>query len=153
MSTTTPPGPDLRIVVGYDGSPPATRALDAAVRLLQGRTGRIEVVYVAHVPSMAALSAGAMGELETGFDDVEQELRALAGEQLGGREVSWGFERRQGLIAEELIAAAKEIHAARPGDNVVVIVVGSSSLVSHRIVGSVAVSLARHSPVPMVVVP
>ena len=153
MSTTTPPGPDLRIVVGYDGSPPASRALDAAVRLLQGRTGRIEVVYVAHVPSMAALSAGAMGELETGFDDVEQELRALAGEQLGGREVSWGFERRQGLIAEELIAAAKEIHAARPGDNVVVIVVGSSSLVSHRIVGSVAVSLARHSPVPMVVVP
>ena len=153
MSTTTPPGPDLRIVVGYDGSPPASRALDAAVRLLQGRTGRIEVVYVAHVPSMAALSAGAMGELETGFDDVEQELRALAGEQLGGREVSWGFERRQGLIAEELIAAAKEIHAARPGDNVVVIVVGSSSLVSHRIVGSVAVSLARHSPVPIVVVP
>ncbi len=102
---------------------------------------------------MAALSAGAMGELETGFDDVEQELRAMAGEQLGGREVSWGFERRQGLIAEELIAAAKENHAAHPGDNVVVIVVGSSSLVSHRIVGSVAVSLARHSPVPIVVVP
>jgi Universal stress protein family len=44
---------DLRLVVGYDGSPPAARAVDAAVNLLQGRTGRIEVVYVAHMPTMA----------------------------------------------------------------------------------------------------
>jgi nucleotide-binding universal stress UspA family protein len=31
--------------------------------------------------------------------------------------------------------------------------VGSSSLVAHRVVGSVAVGLARHSPVPLIVVP
>jgi nucleotide-binding universal stress UspA family protein len=152
MSTTTPPATDLRIVVGYDGSPPASRALDAAVRLLQGRTGRIEVVYVAHMPSMAALSPGAVSELETGFDEIEQELCTTAGEQLRGHEQSWGFERRQGLIAEELIAAANDIHTAHPHATVVV-VVGSSSLVTHRVVGSVAVSLARHSPVPLVVVP
>ena len=29
-----------------------------------------------------------------------------AAEQLRGHELSWNFERRQGLIAEELIAAA-----------------------------------------------
>ncbi|HEX7268371.1 MAG TPA: universal stress protein [Streptosporangiaceae bacterium] len=46
MNTTTPPATDLRLVVGYDGSPPASRALDAAASLLRGRTGRIEVVYV-----------------------------------------------------------------------------------------------------------
>jgi nucleotide-binding universal stress UspA family protein len=34
-----------------------------------------------------------------------------------------------------------------------VIVVGSSSHATHRLVGSVAVSLARHSPVPLVIVP
>jgi nucleotide-binding universal stress UspA family protein len=152
VSTPTPPDADLRLVVGYDGSPPANRALDAAVRLLQGRTGRIEVVYVAHMPSMAALSPGAVAELETDFDDVEQELRAAAGEQLRGQAEGWGFERRQGLIAEELLAAAKDIGAAQP-DATVVIVVGSSSLVTHRVVGSVAVGLARHSPVPLVVVP
>ncbi len=151
MSTPTP-ATDLRLVVGYDGSPPASRALDAAVRLLQGRTGRIEVVYVAHLPSMAALSPGAVSELETTFDDVEQELRTMAAAQLGDREQSWGFERRQGLIAEELIAAARDLGAANPGATVV-IVVGSSSLVTHRVVGSVAVSLARHSPVPLIVVP
>jgi len=152
MTPTTLPATDLRLVVGYDGSPPASRALDAAVNLLQGRTGQIEVVYVAHMPSMAALSPGAVAELETDFDDVEQELRTMAGEQLRGREERWDFRRRQGLIAEELIAAGRNLGAAHP-DATIAIVVGSSSLVTHRIVGSVAVSLARHSPVPLVVVP
>ena len=147
-----PPATDLRLVVGYDGSPPASRALDAAVNLLRGRTGRIEVVYVAHMPSIAAMSPGVVAEIEADFDDVAQELRTLADEQLRGREVDWAFERRQGLIAEELIAAASDIGAAHP-QATLVIVVGSSSQVMHRVVGSVAVSLARHSPVPLVVVP
>jgi nucleotide-binding universal stress UspA family protein len=152
VSTSTPPATDLRLVVGYDGSPPASRALNAAVNLLQGRAGSIEVVYVAHMPSMAALSAGAVSELENDFDDIERELRTMAGEQLRDRERDWSFERRQGLIAEELVAAAKDAGEVHPGATVV-IVVGSSSLVAHRVVGSVAVSLARHSPVPLVVVP
>jgi nucleotide-binding universal stress UspA family protein len=152
MSTSPPPATDLRIIVGYDGSPAASRALDAAVNLLQGRNGRIEVVYVAHILSLAALSPGAVAELESDFDDVEQELRTMAAEQLRDREERWGFQRRQGLIPEELIAAAKDLGAAHP-DATVAIVVGSSSLVTHRIVGSAAVSLARHSPVPLVVVP
>jgi len=37
----------LHIVVGYDGSAPAGRALDAAVGLLRGRAGCIAVVWVA----------------------------------------------------------------------------------------------------------
>jgi nucleotide-binding universal stress UspA family protein len=152
VTTTTPPTTDLRLVVGYDGSPPAERALNASVNLLQGRTGRIEVVYVARISSMAALSAAAVTELETDFDEIEQELRTAVGEQLRGRVDGWNFERRQGLIAEELLAAAKDIGAADP-DATVVIVVGSSSLVAHRVVGSVAVGLSRHSPVPLVVVP
>jgi nucleotide-binding universal stress UspA family protein len=140
------------LVVGFDGSPPANRALDAAVNVLQGRTGRIDVVYVAHLPSMAALSPGAVSELEVDFDEVERELRALAAERLRGREDRWGFERREGLIADELLAAAKDIHTTDP-DATVAIVVGSSSLAAHRVVGSVAVSLARHSPVPLMIVP
>src|SRR5260370_21647176 len=138
MSTSMPPTPDLRLVVGYDGSPPASRALDAAARLLRGRVGRIEVVYVAHMPTIAALSPGAVAEIEIGFDDVERELRAMVGEQLAGREESWSFERRQGLIGEELLAAVRDISGANPSA-AVVLVVGSSSLAAHRVVGSVAV--------------
>jgi len=139
-------------MVGYDGSPPACRALDAAANLLQGRAGSIEAVYVAHMPSMATLSPGAVAELENDFDDTEQELRIMAAEQLRDRDERWGFERRQGLIAEELLAAAGDTAAAHP-DATVVILVGSSSNVAHRVVGSVTVSLARHSPVPLIVVP
>jgi nucleotide-binding universal stress UspA family protein len=152
MSTVTPPAADLQLIVGFDGSPPASRALDAAVNLLQGRTGRIEVVYVAHMPSTAALSPGAVTEIENGFEDIEQELRTMVAERFGDREERWSFEWREGLITEELLRAARENAAAHP-DSTVVIVVGSSSLVAHRVVGSVAVGLARHSPVPLVVVP
>jgi nucleotide-binding universal stress UspA family protein len=147
-----PPATDLRLVVGFDGSPPSTRALDAAVNLLRGRAGAIEVTYVAHLPSMAALSPGAIGEMETDFDDIERELRGMVGEQLAGREDRWVLERRQGLIVDELLAAAKDASAAH-ADGTVAIVVGSSSQVTHRVLGSVAVGLARHSPVPLVIVP
>jgi nucleotide-binding universal stress UspA family protein len=150
VTTTTPPTGFLHLVVGYDGSPPAIRALDAAVNLLQGRTGRIDVVYVAHLSSLAMLSPGAIAELESDFDEIEQQLRAAAAEQLRDRVAAWGFERRQGIVPEELIAIATAIGAA---GSTVAIVVGSSSHATHRVVGSVAVSLARHSPVPLIIVP
>jgi nucleotide-binding universal stress UspA family protein len=152
MNTTAVPAPNIYLVVGYDGSPPAVRALDGAARLLIGRSGRIEVLYVAHLPSMDMLSADAVAEMEVNFDDIAQELHDQATEQLRGGEERWSFERRQGLIAEELIAAATGLRDAHP-DDTVVIVVGSSSHAMHRMVGSVAVSLARRSPVPLVVVP
>ena len=152
MNTAPPPAGNLYLVVGYDGSPPAIRALDAAVGLLQGRAGRIDVVYVAHLPSMDMLSPGAVAEMESSFDEIERDLRTAAAEQLRGLEESWGFERRQGMIADQLIAAAKDARDDHPGDRVI-IVAGSSSHATHRLVGSVAVSLARHSPVPLVIVP
>ena len=152
MNATEPPAGNLYLVVGYDGSPPATRALDGAVRLLSGRSGTIEVVYVAHLPSIDAMSPGAVAEMEADFDDIAQELHTAASEQLRDHEERWQFQRREGLIPDELIAVATSIRDAHPGDTVV-IVVGSSSHAMHRVVGSVAVSLARRSAVPLVVVP
>jgi nucleotide-binding universal stress UspA family protein len=152
VTTAVPPEGFLRIVVGYDGSPPATRALDAAVRLLQGRAGRIEVVWVAHLSTAVMMSAGAIAEMEEGFEELAPELRAQAAAQLDDRGLAWGFERLQGGIADELVAAATAFRDADPGQTVVV-VVGSSSQATHRMVGSVAVSLARHSPVPVIIVP
>lgn len=152
MNAEPPPPVPVRIVAGYDGSPPADRALDAAIRLMEGRTGRVTVVYVGHISSTAMLSADAIVELENDFDQVEKELRTAAGERLRGHVDDWDFERRQGQIAHELIAVAGEIHSAHP-DDTVVIVVGSSSSAVHRMVGSVPVNLARHSPVPLVIVP
>src|SRR5579864_8588032 len=108
MTTAPPPAEFVHLVVGYDGSPPASRALVAAVRLLQGRTGRIEVVYVAHLSSLVMLSPDAIAEIESDFDKVEQDLRASAAEQLDGQ-AAWRFVRRQGIVADELIAVAREL--------------------------------------------
>jgi nucleotide-binding universal stress UspA family protein len=152
MTTAMPPARFLHLVVGYDGSPPASRALDAAVRLLQGRIGRIDVVYVTHLSSLAMLSPGAIAEIEKDFDEIEQELRAQAAGQLCAGGVAWQFERRQGIIADQLSAAATAIGETYPDEDVAIIV-GSSSHATHRVVGSVAVDLARHSPVPLIIVP
>jgi nucleotide-binding universal stress UspA family protein len=152
MATATPPTAFLHLVVGYDGSPPASRALDGAVRLLQGRIGRIDVVYVAQLSSLAMLSPGAIAEIERDFDEIEEQLRTQAAEQLLASGADWRFERRQGIITDELVAAATAIHDANPGETVVIIV-GSSSHAAHRVIGSAAVGLARHSPVPLIIVP
>ena len=123
-----------------------------AARLLTVRPGRITVLWVAHLTSTVELSADAVAIVESDFDKVAAELRALASERMAGSGVPWDFQWRQGLIAHELIAAAASAQAARP-DDVVVILVGSSSSAMHRMVGSVAVQLAHHSPVPVTIVP
>ena len=152
MSTAPSPAGKLFLVVGYDGSPPAVRALDSAVRLLRGRDGRIDVTYVANPTPTEMMSASALAEMDEIFDEMSRDLRAQASEQLRGQEERWQFERRRGPIAEELVAAATKLPDAGPDDSVV-IVVGSSSQAVHRMVGSVAVSLARHAQVPLVIVP
>jgi nucleotide-binding universal stress UspA family protein len=142
----------LNLVVGYDGSEPASRALDAAALLLHGRTGRIDVVYVAHVSGIVVEAPVAPAEMEPGFDQIEQELRAQVAEQLRDSGVSWGFERRLGAITEELNAFAAGVHDADPS-RFVAIVAGSSSSAIHRVAGSVAVGLSRHPSVPVLIVP
>jgi hypothetical protein len=107
---------------------------------------------VAHLSSLVMLSAGAIAEMKEDFDEVEQELRAQAAGQLRASGAAWEFELRQGIIADELIAAATAIRDAHPGETVT-IMVGSSSHATHRVVGSVAIGLARHSPVPLIIVP
>ena len=107
---------------------------------------------MAHLSSLVMLSAGAIAEMEKDFDEIEQELRARAAGQLRASGAAWEFGRRQGIIADELIAAATAIRDAHPGETVA-IMVGSSSHATHRVVGSVAIGLARHSPVPLMIVP
>ena len=153
MSVEKPSVSELHLVVGFDGSPPAVRALETSARMLSVRPpGRITVAWVAHLSSGVELSADATAIVESDFDQVAAEIRAAAAERLAGTALTWDFQWRQGLIGQELIAIAESVQAERP-DDVVVILVGSSSSLMHRVVGAVAVTLARHSPVPITVVP
>jgi hypothetical protein len=71
------------------------------------------------------LSPGAIAEMGKDFDEIEQELRAQAAEQLRVSGAAWEFERRQGVIADELIAVGTATGKTHPGETVM-IMVGSS---------------------------
>src|SRR5271170_1074840 len=102
MSTETPAVRELDLVVGFDGSPPALRALDTAARLLAVRPpGRITVVWVAHLSGEVSLSADAVAIVENDFDQVAAELRTTAGGRLADSGLRWDFRWRQGPIAHE----------------------------------------------------
>jgi nucleotide-binding universal stress UspA family protein len=143
----------LVAVVGFDGSEPANRALEAATQLISGRTGSIVAVFVAHPAATAELSPEGLVEMLKGFDALEQQLTEAIRSRLDLVEQRWRLERRDGSIARELVAAADQISRDYGADTTVVIVVGSAMHTYHHVVGSVPVALVRHPKYPIVVVP
>ena len=151
-SPTTP----VYAVVGFDGTPPAVRALDGAARLLHGRAGGLEVVFVAHVSALGDLAefpGNAAAEILSGFDDTSRQLGSEVREQLAHAEQRWHFQRRDGVVADELIAMARELRRQHGPEAAVVIVVGRSGHRYHRVAGSVAQALERHNDFPVIVIP
>lgn len=143
----------LVVVVGFDGSDSAFRALDASAILISGRVGTLEVVYVAHIASGTEMSPIALTESLKAFDIVELEMADAVRDRLADVEYRWRFQRRDGLIATELIAVADELGRSYEDDAQVVIVVGSVMHTLHHVIGSVPVALVRHAKYPIVVVP
>ena len=160
---TLPGSPDAPVyaVVGFDGSASSLRALDAAARLLHDRPGGMEIVYVAHASAIAAaadIGGEASAEVRQSFDDATRELSAevrahLQASHLRGAAQRWHFQRRDGAIADELIAVADELRRLRGPEAAVAIVVGRSEHGYHHVLGSVPQALERHDHFPVVVIP
>ena len=159
----TLPGPSDRAtyaVVGFDGSASSLRALDTAARLLNDRPGGMEIVYVAHVPAVAAagLVGAASADLQQSFDDTSRELadevRArLQASHLRAAAQRWHFQRRDGAIADNLIAVADDLRYRHGPDAEVLLVVGRSEHGYHHVIGSVPAALERHVHYPVIVIP
>jgi hypothetical protein len=155
------PGTQVYAVVGFDGSASALRALDAASRLLNDRPGGMEIVYVAHLPALIAagdVSGRASAEVLQGFDDatrdLSEEARAhLQASHLRSAAQRWHFRRRDGAIADQLIAAADDLGRQHRPTASVVIVVGRSEHGYHHTLGSVPRALERHNHYPVIVIP
>ena len=156
-----PPESRVYAVVGFDGSASALRALDAAGRLLNDRPGGMEIVYVAHLSALLAggdVGGRASAAVLQGFDDATRELSDkvhahLQAAHLRGAAQHWHFQRRDGAVADQLIAAADELRLQRGADATVVIVVGRSEHGYHHILGSVPQALERHDHYPVIVIP
>ena|ERR1700722_1684400 len=143
----------LVVVVGFDGSQCAYRALDASALLISGRVGTVDIVFVAHMASAAEMSADAVAESMKAFDSAELMFVDAVRDRLADIESRWRFQRRDGPVAQELIAVADELSRDYGQDAQVVIVVGSAMHTLHHIVGSVPVALVRRAKYPVVVVP
>ena len=141
---------DAPILICYDGSPDAQRAIDAAAVLFADR--RAVVLDVAS-PLTAAESDAALGPLTSDFDELNTEA-ALEGAQAGteiARSAGLTAEARADLGApawEGVVEVADDIDAA-------VIVIGSRGLkgVSKLVRGSLSHELAEHAGRPVLIVP
>jgi hypothetical protein len=143
----------LVLVVGFDGTEPALRALRSAADVLQQRPGRMDVVFVAHVPSTVALAAQAISAVREGLDTEERDLAKRADEVLGDTDVKWRFQRRNGEIAAELLAAGKEELDSEGPSTKVVLVVGGSAHKIDRYLNSTPAKVIRQDRFEVFVVP
>ncbi len=141
----------LVLVVGFEGSDPARRALAAAGRILRDQEGWIEVVNVQPTeggegdqatPQPAADVKDSLGPAPT---DLHYEVRSV----LDAEKQPWRLRSASGAVAEELIEAARAIADEGGPARTVVIVVGSD----RRLAFSVPITLARRSSFPVVIVP
>jgi nucleotide-binding universal stress UspA family protein len=143
----------LRVIVGFDGTAPSERALRSALRLLSGRSGQLEVVYVASPPATVALSAGAIVEMRAGFDEEQRKLAESAESIIAPHGVAWHFQRRDGDVAHELLAVADDLAESGGEESRVGLVVGGSAHRIHRYLNSVPQRLIRCDRFSIVVVP
>jgi hypothetical protein len=153
MSSSETSGRDhLVLVVGYDGTDPAQRALLAAAEMLHDKAGRLEVVFVAHTPADVGFAPQALPAVLDGFDIEEGELRKSVDEALGSMGTKWHFQRRNGDIAAELLTAAQEQLAKGPSTHVVLVVGGSAHKID-RYLNSTPARVIRRDRFEVHVVP
>jgi nucleotide-binding universal stress UspA family protein len=132
------------IVVGYDETEPANRALDRAAELAEAFSAKLIVTSVAPV----LVSTRASGAIDP-TDPPEQHVAELAhaADRLRGRTVDAEYQAAVGEPAETIVQLAEERHAD-------MIVVGTREPgVLERLLGqSVSQSVSRHAHCDVLIV-
>jgi nucleotide-binding universal stress UspA family protein len=138
-------GAPSHLVVGYDGSDPARKAL-AAARRIAAPGAEVKVVYAHRVPpelTYYEFFQDVLGELERGA----QELVDSAREAFADADLSVSCEAHRGHAGEVLVDVARKADAD-------LIVMGSRGHGRVRsAVGSAVLDVVQNAPCPVVVVP
>ena len=153
VGTAQPAQPALPVtlVVGFDNSEPARRALIWGADLLRARPGTLHVVYADHVLIDSDLPGFAHSEMEDARDEKATGVAEAAAEIAAAAGVPYTFERRQESPADAILSAASIADAAEPASTPV-IVTGRSHHAAHRVIGSVPVELLHQSPYPVLTI-
>jgi nucleotide-binding universal stress UspA family protein len=141
----------ITLVVGFDDSAPARRALTWGADLLRDRAGTLHVVYADHPLIDSDLSGVARGEMDEARDDKAAAVAQAAAEIAAAAGVTYTFERRQESPADAMLSAANVLDAAETASEPV-LVTGRSHHAPHRILGSVPVELLHQSPYPVLTI-
>jgi nucleotide-binding universal stress UspA family protein len=147
------------LVVGFDNSEPARRALGWAARQLAPRLDTLpatpptilHVVYSDHMIIDSDLSGFGHAEMEAARDAEAARVAAAADEIMTAAGQPYTFERRQEPAADAIVSEASAQADALGGAPV--IVVGRAGHTAHQILGSVPVRLLHHSPYPVLTIP
>jgi nucleotide-binding universal stress UspA family protein len=138
--------PQHPVLVGYDGSAAAGRALAWAAGLARRLHQPLLVAYIGPAPTpYPAGTVDAAGQRAALLDWLRGETaKALPADAVAGVEMQ--LTCRFGDVGYELARLASEQHAEA-------LVVGTPEHRLHRLVGSVSSGMARHAHCPVVVVP
>jgi nucleotide-binding universal stress UspA family protein len=141
----------INLVVGFDNSAPARRALTWGADLLRARPGTLHVIYADHPLIDSDLSGFGRPEMDEARDDKAAGVAQAVAEIAAAAGVPYTFERRQESPADAMLSAANALDAAEPASEPV-IVTGRSHHAPHRILGSVPVELLHESPYPVLTI-
>jgi hypothetical protein len=141
----------VTLVVGFDDSEPARRALIWSADLLRARPGALHVVYADHALIDSDLSGFARDEMDESRDEKAAGVAVAVTEITATAGTPYTFERRQESPADAILHAASLHAAAEPGQTPI-IVTGRSHHATHQIIGSVPVRLLHQSPYPVLTI-
>lgn len=132
------------IVVGYDGSEHAKKALERAAELTSG--GTVTVVAVAGVPPTTPVHGATAPSVRTEVEEAQRELDD-AKAALASKGVAVKLVEGRGDPAEAILEAAK-------GEGADLIVVGTRGLnaAARLLLGSVSTSVVHHAHCDVLVV-
>jgi nucleotide-binding universal stress UspA family protein len=145
---------DQRLVVPLDGSPPAQRAFDEAIRVARESGGRLLLLHVAQIPFAPNFSAG----LSSGDDDVIYQALVTAGKDAlktaQAKAEAAGVAAEAQLLGPQIDAIAPSIVEAAEAWKADLIVMGTHGRrgIDHLMLGSVAERVLRIAPVPVLMV-
>ena len=106
------------MVVGFDNSEAARRALVWGADLLRARPGTLHVVYADHELVDSDLSGFAHSEMEAARDEKAAGVSEAAAEIASAAGMPYTFERRrQGSPADAILSAASIQEAAQPASH------------------------------------